>query len=119
MTATCDDPKSMPTDAAKFECYLESLHDWRYFSRDCRRRCPPPKPASKPPSKPKPKPAAKRPSKTSQTPPPLPPNPYDALAIECTNCATVGGKCCYGNRSPGHLCACANPSVACGVYGCD
>lgn len=75
--------------------------------RDCLAKCPPPKKPKKPPRKPS------RPG----NPPPLPPNPYDGFVSECANCNSVGGLCCSG-QDPMHLCACANPTVGCRVYGC-
>jgi hypothetical protein len=79
--------------------------------RSCIKKCPPPKAST-------PKRRHPRAPKRQPTPPPLPPNPYDAIADECANCRKVGGECCYGG-DPKHLCACANASIPCERYGCS
>lgn len=89
------------------ECHIwEAAPVARKGHRDCLAKCPPPKKPKKP----------RKPSRPGD-PPPLPPNPYDGVVSECANCNSVGGLCCSGS-DPLHLCACANPTISCRVYGC-
>jgi hypothetical protein len=105
----CDDEAD---PGRKLVCY-RNVHgsDRKHLRNVCRKYCAASKP--KPPGGPRPSP------KKPAHPPPLPPNPYDDLARQCANCASVGGLCCYGGKDPRSLCACANASVGCKRYGCS